>query len=885
MDLHALRVVDDGRVGALHLLDGVVVVARRSVVDGCKGDLAVLLVLDSLDHAAVLVEQLEREVTPRELTAREALRRLERHRGLLRAVRVRDHRNLIVDHLRCGGAIILIDLLHFDDWLGQISLAVILHRYGHFVFGAGVADTAQPTGIALGGRSLGNVVGVLVRLLILNLSEAKFFGARNGLLDLLHAGHGRCRGTIRHRRSIGGAQAKLEAVGASPLTAGELLLRLDACERHRRLHAVAVGEHQLVVFGHRAVGTLRGNPARDAIAFFSQILVTLLAAGQLIARGHLVLAGQLLHRVIVTLGKAVHANRLVGLDSMGVAVLQIEHVAGLLSGPSVLEHCGLVRLPLGHGELEGELRVLIARQASGHVNLLRHLEARLAFVRHAHAGGARKQGVQIHVAQVGAGALRISVTRHVLRDAHTYPARLGLQAVRFVLLGGPILVDTSFGAVLKMYLILAALGVIVPGKVAVAVERPVGRLALALDPRERVVNVALCAKLAQALHERAHAHERRNAVINCTSIGVDAVIVHNHLDEPVIKQEAIGRRDLLQEVGILHERLATVARRREYARPFELDRVGDRPRRQGVVGGLVAIEHGLAVRIRSHLGGLVKAELRPVNGLTLGIGLLHEQAILDVRDEQARGELPLEVRAVCDVVAVHVDCVLRRRAADRARRCVVDGHRVLGILAGITAQQVVVLGDVTGQILNLYLVLAACVEREGVQVLLRRLDSTGHARLLGEGVSRSRRWVARHGVPIARIFATCACAFVALEHHSEQYAGVQIDGLVGLRQVIICLVHGRRRGDGLLRGGERTGLPHDAARVHTAAVDDDAARAVLSARGHVLELHATTRRRETRAVSLGYVRLLQEVVLVVVVILVVEIVEVDDVVVHVVRER
>ena len=889
MDLHALRVVDDGRVGALHLLDGVVVVARRSVVDGCKGDLAVLLVLDSLDHAAVLVEQLEREVTPRELTAREALRRLERYRGLLRAVRVRDHRNLIVDHLRCGGAIILIDLLHFDDWLGQISLAVILHRYGHFVFGAGVADTAQPTGIALGGRSLGNVVGVLAKLLILNLSEAKFFGARNGLLDLLHAGHGRCRGTIRHRRSIGGAQAKLEAVGASPLTAGELLLRLDACERHRRLHAVAVGEHQLVVFGHRAVGILRGNPARDAIAFFSQILVTLLAAGQLIARGHLVCAGQLLHRVLVTLGETVHADRLVGRDGLLAAVLEVEHFADLLlaCGPRVLKHRGLVRLPRrrGHGELEGEPRVRFSRQARWHHDLLHHLEARLAFVRHAHAGGARKQGVQIHVAQVGAGALRISVTRHVLRDAHTYPARLGLQAVRFVLLGGPILVDTSIGAVLKMYLILAALGVIVPGKVAVAVERPVGRLALALDPRERVVNVALCAKLAQALHERAHAHERRNAVINCTSIGVDAVIVHNHLDEPVIKQEAIGRRDLLQEVGTLHERLATVARRREYARPFELDRVGDRSRRQGVVGGLVAIEHGLAVRIRSHLGGLVKAELRPVNGLTLGIGLLHEQAILDVRDEQARGELPLEVRAVCDVVAVHVDCVLRRRVADRARRCVVDGHRVLGILAGITAQQVVVLGDVTGQILNLYLVLAACVEREGVQVLLRRLDSTGHARLLGEGVSRSRRWVARHGVPIARIFDTCACAFVALEHHSEQYAGVQIDGLVGLRQVIICLVHGRRRGDGLLRGGERTGLPHDAARVHTAAVDDDAARAVLSARGHVLELHATTRRRETRAVSLGYARLLQEVVLVVVVILVVEIVEVDDAVVHVVRER
>ena len=215
----------------------------------------------------------------------------------------------------------------------------------------------------------------------------------------------------------------------------------------------------------------------------------------------------------------------------------------------------------------------------------------------------------------------------------------------------------------------------------------------------------------------------------------------------------------------------------------------------------------------------------------------------------------------------------------------VDGHRVLGILAGITAQQVVVLGDVTGQVWNLHLILAACVEREGMQVLLRRLDGAGHARLLGEGVSPSRRWIARHGMPIALIFDICACAFIALEHHSEQYAaGVQPNDLVGLRQVIFRLVHGRRRGDGLLRAGERTALPNGAARVHTAAVDDDAARDVLVARGHVLELHATVRCREARAVSFGHVRLLQEVVPVVAILLV-EIIEVDDPVVHVVRER
>ena len=222
------------------------------------------------------------------------------------------------------------------------------------------------------------------------------------------------------------------------------------------------------------------------------------------------------------------------------------------------------------------------------------------------------------------------------------------------------------------------------------------------------------------------------------------------------------------------------------------------------------------------------------------------------------------------------------RVGDGARRCVVDGHRVLGILAGITAQQVVVLGDVTGQMRNLYLVLAASVEREGVQVLLRCLDGAELALVFGEGVPLRR--VARHGVPIVRIIDTCARAFIALEHHSEQYAGARANGLVGLRQVIIRLVHGRRRGDGLLRAGERTALPNGAVRVHTAAVDDNAARAVLVARGHVLELHATVRCREARAVTFGHLCFLQEVVPAIMV-FTIKVIEVDNAVVHFIPER
>ena len=390
-------------------------------------------------------------------------------------------------------------------------------------------------------RGLGNEIGVGAGLGVLNIAEVELVPVLDGLHNLLHTTHGRILGTGGHRRSLVRAQVNLEAIAILPVTAPEHLLRPERIgERHRRLYAVGIREYQLVGFGQRAVGVLLRNRAGDAVVLAAQGVAALLALGQREAGRHLVRIGQLLHRVLVTLGETVHADRLVGRDGLLAAVLEVEHFADLLlaCGPRVLKHRGLVRLPRrrGHGELEGELRVLIARQAIGQGNLLRHLEARLAFVRHAHAGGTCEQGVQIHVVQIGTGALRISVTRHVLRDAHTYPARLGLQAIRFAFLGGPILVDTSVGAVLEVHLILAALGVIVPGKVVVAVERPVGRLALALDPRERVVDVALCAKLAQTLHERARAHERRNAVIVRTSIGMDAVIVHNHLGERIVKQ-------------------------------------------------------------------------------------------------------------------------------------------------------------------------------------------------------------------------------------------------------------------------------------------------------------------------------------------------------------
>ena len=280
------------------------------------------------------------------------------------------------------------------------------------------------------GRPLGHRIGVRAGLLVRNLAEAEHITIVDGLDNLDVSGHaGYVLVAPGHGRALGSAQIDVEAVGLSPLAALKHLLRPNAGERHRRLHAVAVGEHQLVVFGQRAVGILRGNRARDAFVLAAQGVAALLATGQREAGRHLVCTGQLLctgqlpHLVLVTLGETVHADCLAVRDGLLAAVLEVEHIADLLlaCGPRVLKHRGLVRLPRrrGHGELEGEPRVRFSRQARWHHDLLRHLEARLALVSHAHAGGAREQRVQILAVQVGAGALRISVTKHVLRDAHT----------------------------------------------------------------------------------------------------------------------------------------------------------------------------------------------------------------------------------------------------------------------------------------------------------------------------------------------------------------------------------------------------------------------------------------------------------------------------------
>ena len=167
MDLHVLRVVDDGRVVAGNLLDGVVVVARRVVADCLEGDLAVLAIPDGLDHAAIPVEQLEREVVPRELAAREALRRLERYRGPLRAVRVREGLRVVsTRYLRCGrqrtGAIVC-DRHRIGEGMVVIDHAGLRARLLRDGVGEVLARGAAQVGELEAARELHRAIGLVLR--------------------------------------------------------------------------------------------------------------------------------------------------------------------------------------------------------------------------------------------------------------------------------------------------------------------------------------------------------------------------------------------------------------------------------------------------------------------------------------------------------------------------------------------------------------------------------------------------------------------------------------------------------------------------------------------------------------------------------------------------
>ena len=167
VDHYVLRVIDDGRVVAGNLLDGVVVLARRVVADCLEGDLAVLVIPDGLDHAAVPVEQLEREVVPRELATCEALRRLERYRGLLRVVRVREGlrvvstRYLRRDRQRAGAAVR--DRHLVGEGMVVVDHAGLRARLLHDGVGEVLARGAVQVGELEAARELHNAIGLVRR--------------------------------------------------------------------------------------------------------------------------------------------------------------------------------------------------------------------------------------------------------------------------------------------------------------------------------------------------------------------------------------------------------------------------------------------------------------------------------------------------------------------------------------------------------------------------------------------------------------------------------------------------------------------------------------------------------------------------------------------------
>ncbi len=100
-------------------------VARSVVADCLEGNVAVLVIRDGLNGRAfrlVTLVQSEREVAPCELTAREVLLRLERYRGPLRVVRVREGRDIVLAVIGDGRLRLVALRLHRDVNLHHLGV-------------------------------------------------------------------------------------------------------------------------------------------------------------------------------------------------------------------------------------------------------------------------------------------------------------------------------------------------------------------------------------------------------------------------------------------------------------------------------------------------------------------------------------------------------------------------------------------------------------------------------------------------------------------------------------------------------------------------------------------------------------------------------------------
>ena len=423
---------------------------------------------------------------------------------------------------------------------------------------------------------------------------------------------------------------------------------------------------------------------------------------------------ELRHRALRAFGQAVHAQRLVLPQRHDVAVLHREVAHELLGRgrgtvlalrrDGLIYRCakGLVgrkprALRIAQRQLEEELRVggrLLRGVVVGLVHildLLRHLQARDALVLDAHAHRGREQLVDLKVAQVAALGGR-PVRRLVLEERHAVPTGVklhdgqlaGRPVPHHVLQHAPVVAQR---AVLHVHGVGTVGLNLVPRHRAVTGQR--AGLLVALDVGQRVVDGVVGAKLAQRGGQRAGTGERPHAVVGLSGVGIHAVALDDDLHPRVVQAVAVGRLDLVQVVRALRQILMLVALHREAHGPGKVVQAVLAGRGAGVDGAGAVLDAGhLAVPVNLHVFCPVQRKLGAVHRVARLVHLLRPQAVPDVGDAHACGELAVKA------VAVNEKGVVLGGTVQAIRRGVIETHRVTGVLFIVARLHIGVVEDV-----------------------------------------------------------------------------------------------------------------------------------------------------------------------------------------------
>ena len=415
-------------------------------------------------------------------------------------------------------------------------------------------------------------------------------------------------------------------------------------------------------------------------------------------------------------------------------------------------------------QLEEELRVgdgLLRGIVVGGVqvlHLLGHLHAGHATVLDANAHGGREQLVHLEVAQVGALA-----GRAVLEKRHAVPAGVEHHDGKLAVLGHVLQHRAvRLRAVLHVHghgLGALGCGGRVPHHLRTVLAQRAGLL-VALDEGQRVVDVVVGAKLVQQGHQRAGARQRPHAVVLLAGVGIHAVLLHDHLHPLVAHGVTGGRLRLLQVVHALGQGRALVALHREAHGPGQVVQAVRAARSARVHRVRVGLDTGhVAVGVKVQRACRVQRELGAVHGVAGLVHLLHPQAVLDVGDAQARGEVAVKADTL------HRERVVLGGAGQGRGGRVVEVHLVLGrvrrrhavVGADVARHGGDVRGDLAGRRVGHKPVGARRPARRG----LRRRNGAGEVRA-------SKNLVPHGGSAHDRLPHT---AVRLREHHREQRAG------------------------------------------------------------------------------------------------------------------